>query len=306
MNFNFSPRLLSDFGNEVVRLGQKVPSERGDTIEIEGCSLYLEDPRDRIATEGWRKMNVGFAITESLSYMAMDSSLEPLTQFIPAYKDFSTDGRNIDGSYGERIGTLNQLEAIISMLSKNPETRRAVLTIYMGPIDLHGGGGLNTPCTLNLHFLVRDGKLNMHAIMRSNDVLLGLTNDVFAFTLLQEYVATRTGIPLGHYYHYASSMHVYEKDAGKFNPIDTYKAWPFVMNPMPYEFSPSNVFEAIAKLPKRTLKEALNVHFLSQYSTDLYLSAALIAKRKEGATIAHLSSISDETLRYVVSPWLKE
>jgi thymidylate synthase len=48
--------------------------------------------------------------------------------------------------------------------------------------------------------------------MRANDALAGLLCDVFAFTLIQEFIAQQIGARLGTYTHHADSMHVNDPD----------------------------------------------------------------------------------------------
>jgi thymidylate synthase len=60
--------------------------------------------------------------------------------------------------------------------------------------------------------------------MRSNDIILGFTNDVFQFTMLQEglMVQLRETYPeleLGAYYHNAGSMHIYDRHFEMANKI---------------------------------------------------------------------------------------
>ena len=61
-------------------------------------------------------------------------------------------------------------------------------------VHIHGGRGTYTElsevsCTCTLQFLIRGDRLEMLAHMRSNDAYLGLPNDVFAFTMIQELIA---------------------------------------------------------------------------------------------------------------------
>lgn len=72
------------------------------------------------------------------------------------------------------------------------------------------------PCTIFLQFFIRDKKLHLICSMRSNDLILGFTYDAATFTLFQEkmLLELRQKIPdlkMGHYFHFASSMHVYKK-----------------------------------------------------------------------------------------------
>jgi hypothetical protein len=302
----FSPRELSRLVEFTSDYGLKVPSVRGDTVEIEDFLFKIENPLDRIATERWRKMNLGFAITDSLSFLVGDNLLAPLVQFVPNFSRFSTNGRTIDGSYGNRIHTSQQLDLTIEMLKKDPHTRRAVISIYMGAIDLLGGGGLNTPCTLNFHFLVRDGRLNMKVMMRSNDVILGLTNDVFTFTFLQEYISVKTGIPMGAYVHYASSFHLYETDLERIGVIEVEPVWPHVMNKMPSTFEPHEVYRAICNISKFTPEECLKHTFKTEYETNLYFTAAATFHRHKHGAKALYEMVADDTLQKVLNYWIKK
>ena len=58
-------------------------------------------------------------------------------------------------------------------------------------------------------------KLNMHVYMRSNDIVWGTPYDVFVFTTIQKVFANTLGIPVGKYYHTATSLHMYERDFEK-------------------------------------------------------------------------------------------
>ena len=51
--------------------------------------------------------------------------------------------------------------------------------------------------------------------MRSTDAYLGVRNDIFCFTALQRIMAEQLDVSLGHYHHFASSLHLYEKQFKK-------------------------------------------------------------------------------------------
>ena len=74
------------------------------------------------------------------------------------------------------------------------------------------------PCTLTATFHIRDNKLNMTTVMRSNDIRKGLQYDLPFFTMLQRLVQLRlvtTTYPtleMGTYSHLSQSLHIYEND----------------------------------------------------------------------------------------------
>ena len=67
--------------------------------------------------------------------------------------------------------------------------------------------------------MIRDNKLHCTTVMRSNDVVFGLSYDLSFFISLQKYIADRLGVLYGSYTHYTFSMHVYEKDFDLVNDI---------------------------------------------------------------------------------------
>jgi thymidylate synthase len=78
------------------------------------------------------------------------------------------------------------------------------------------------PCTVMLHFMIRNFKLNLTVYMRSNDAWLGLPYDLFNFTQIQCQVAVKLGYPPGNYYHIAGSMHVYTHNTADAHWMDKY------------------------------------------------------------------------------------
>ena len=60
--------------------------------------------------------------------------------------------------------------------------------------------------------MIRDGKLNLQVVMRSNDAAEATFMNAFAFISLQERVAKNLNVPVGTYTHTANSFHVYSKD----------------------------------------------------------------------------------------------
>lgn len=69
---------------------------------------------------------------------------------------------------------------------------------------------------MSLQLLIRNRRLHMFVVMRSNDVIWGFPYDVFSFTCLQEaflYTLQEAGVPvddLGDYHHTAGSLHIYD------------------------------------------------------------------------------------------------
>ena len=106
---------------------------------------------------------------------------------------------------------LNQLQFVIDELTRNPDSRRAVIDIRDNRIDPFNS---HPACLQHMQFFIRNGKLHMKVLMRSNDGVEATFMNAFAFVMLQKKVADVLGLPMGSYAHRANSFHCYEKDFG--------------------------------------------------------------------------------------------
>lgn len=59
-------------------------------------------------------------------------------------------------------------------------------------------------------FKVRDNKLNVTAVIRSNDLFFGFPANVYQIYILQEYVRKRLGIDTGDITFFSNSAHIFE------------------------------------------------------------------------------------------------
>ena len=139
-------------------------------------------------------------------------------------------GSEFDYSYGERMRRDSALYNVITILQHAPESRTAVLPIFM-PSDTqsamirstwtHAFANVNNPapevpCMTQVMFLVRDGALHATLIMRSNDMVGAYPSDVYGVRKLQEYVAKQIGAKVGTITHFAQSAHIIEENDGAF------------------------------------------------------------------------------------------
>jgi thymidylate synthase len=213
-----------------------VANPRGTTTkELLNYNISLFDPRNRIINFKDRKTNLKYLLGELIRYFT--GSNDPAG--ILVYSKFWDQIRNsgdfdeyeqgtINSNYGNRlfghalpaafwegrIQPINQWRETVELLAKDKDTRQAIMNIHV-PSDRHEGNK-DVPCTLTLQWFIRENKLHLIVNMRSNDVILGFTNDVFQFTMLQECMLlnlreTYPELTLGQYYHNAGSMHLYDR-----------------------------------------------------------------------------------------------
>ncbi|MGN8161659.1 thymidylate synthase [Pantoea sp. 22096] len=214
--------LLKEVHAAIIKDGSRIKASKGDTIEILGASLVLTDPVKRVSRTESRSKIIS-CMGEFLWYLTGDNKLSFIERYISIYKEFAEDDGTIRGGYGPRIFSMhnihNQLENIITQLSHKKTSRRALVQLFDASdlaLKLNDSKEYkDIPCTISLQFLIRDEKLNLFVNMRSNDAFKGLTHDIFAFTMIQEFIARILNCGLGQYYHYVSSMHLYEDDLPK-------------------------------------------------------------------------------------------
>ncbi len=192
-----------------------IKASRGECHEINGILLRLTQPRARLSrTEG--RGRPFSALGELLWYLAGSRDLSFISYYVSAYKKESEDGKTIRGAYGPRLLSAaghNQIRNVIELLRLKPNSRRAVIQLFDAS-DL-AKPYKEIPCTCSLQFQLRGRRLHMMTHMRSNDALLGLPHDVFAFTMLQELVARSLDAEPGVYDHAVGNLHLYRDDEAK-------------------------------------------------------------------------------------------
>src|ERR1035437_2350291 len=100
-------------------------------------------------------------------------------------------------------------------LIKDKDTRQAVLRFSLP--EHFWVGNKDMTCTLHGNFLIRDDKLHLSIVMRSNGLNKGLVYDLSWFCslmdkMVEELKPIYPNLTKGHYTHTAHSAHIYEKD----------------------------------------------------------------------------------------------
>ena len=190
----------------------RIDPTRGPATELTGVLLQITNPRARISrTE--KKGKLFSCIGELLWYLAKTNDLGFIAHYLSHYRDESEDGRTVYGAYGPRLFNMrgnDQTANVIALLRRNPESRRAVIQLF--DADDTARQRKEIPCTCTLQFMIRHRRLHMFTNMRSNDAFVGLSHDIFAFTMLQEILARTLSVELGTYKHAVGSLHLYDKD----------------------------------------------------------------------------------------------
>lgn len=121
--------------------------------------------------------------------------------------DFEVDKGNWHYTYHKRME--KQIPFVIDELKRNPDSRRAVISIRDNDADMYS----NDPaCLQHIQYFIRDGALECVVLFRSNDACKAAFMNAFALIMLQKRIADELGVKVGTYTHRANSFHCYEKD----------------------------------------------------------------------------------------------
>jgi len=181
------------------------------TIEIIGESF--------VADEDWviRKANKEYIERELQWYESQSLFVDDIPGETPQiWKDIADREGKINSNYGWCIFSKEnglQYENVKAELTANPNSRRATM-IYNRPTmhtDFCKNGMNDFMCTYANTFMIRDGKLISHYIMRSNDAVFGFNNDVAWAKYVQARLAKELEVEVGDLIWTASNFHVYER-----------------------------------------------------------------------------------------------
>lgn len=174
-------------------------------------------PQQRVIFDETRDANPFFHLFESLWMLSGRNDLAYVEQFAKNMRNYSDDGETMWGAYGWRWRSFfgfDQIAWAIKRLTENPDDRRVVVQMWDARADPYvaDSGGRDVPCNTQLQFQVSTrGQLDMMVFNRSNDIIWGAYGaNAVHFSILQEYVASALGIPIGQYWQISCNYHAYE------------------------------------------------------------------------------------------------
>jgi len=202
--------------------GQEVTDERGETtLEIRNLMVRLRNPEAQIPAD-YEHMTTKEAEEYASEFLTFAKTVPVIDK-----GDFLGFEPRFEYEYGDRIRNfgykhhkIDQLEAIINKLKKNPNTRRAVIVLWNPLIDNFVE---EVPCLNLLSFLIRERKLNLTAVFRSNDMVGAWPANAYALIRLLEYVCTELKTEKGDVTTLSISGHFYKRKKSVESPYSTVK-----------------------------------------------------------------------------------
>lgn len=120
------------------------------------------------------------------------------------------DGRIfIDDEEDYFLGIDQVALSVIERLRRNPTSRRAIAVTWVVEKDI---SSVEPPCLQFVQFLIRDQRLNLHAVFRSHDMAGGWGPNTYALESFQRMIMNKinlTDIKQGYIETYSVSAHIY-------------------------------------------------------------------------------------------------
>lgn len=195
----------------------EIESGENGTSRFKDVGFYITAPEANLITREYRKWSEKYADREFKWYMSGNRSVSELKKYAPIWDKMHSGDDLVNSNYGNLWQENDQLEKCIQQIKNEGDSGKGGRQIWLTLFDgkRKDQYEFDTPCTLNIGFEVENGELNMRVLMRSNDIWYGFCNDQYCFSQLMKIVATRTGLVMGWYYHYAADLHLYDANRGK-------------------------------------------------------------------------------------------
>jgi thymidylate synthase len=213
--------IYQDLIRKIMEEGIEELNERtGHKIKIlPGLTFQTDVEKDGFPVLTLRKNPIKSPIAEQVWFITGDKDTEFLRKYTKMWDEFIEEDGTITSAYGYRwqhhFGR-NQLDQLVSHLTEEPHSRQGVIITWDAADDGLYGKGLkatykkNAPCPFAFTVNIIGGRLHMHNIVRSNDMMLGCPFDTFGFTLLMYTLAQKLGVKPGIYTHTISNAHIYD------------------------------------------------------------------------------------------------
>ncbi len=204
-------------GTEEDNRSKREGSERATykTKALPGVHFSVDLENDGFPILTLRKIPVrGFVAEQAWFIMGSRKPADFLRSYTKIWDIFTNPNDVVTVAYGYRwrkhFGR-DQIRLLIELLEKEPGSRHGVVVAWDPAQDgLSLFKKKNVPCPYTFTVNIIGGRLCLHNIVRSNDVILGLPYDVAGFALLAHILAQKLKVRPGIYSHSISNAHIYD------------------------------------------------------------------------------------------------
>ncbi|MEI6304427.1 MAG: thymidylate synthase [Candidatus Taylorbacteria bacterium] len=210
-------QIYQDIVKNIMKKGMVEFSERTghETKVLVGVHFQVDIEKDGFPILTLRKSPIKMFVAEQVWFLSGSRKPEDfLRNYTHIWDDFTNPGDVVTVAYGYRwrkhFGR-DQIGLLVDLLKKEPSSRQAVVVTWDPAQDgLSIVKKKNVPCPYTFTVNIVAGRLHLHNIVRSNDVMLGFSADVPGFALLQCILAQKLGVRPGIYSHSISNAHIYD------------------------------------------------------------------------------------------------
>jgi hypothetical protein len=279
------------------------------------CTTY-KFPTQRVLFCPERNANPFFHLMEALWMMAGREDLAFPAYYNSGMTKYSDDGFTLNGAYGYRWRKhfgFDQILEVVRHLNNDPNSRRAVMTMYDGQFDtMENPGSKDIPCNTQIYFDCRGDKLNMTVCCRSNDAIWGAYGaNAVHMSVLQEVMAAGLDIPVGVYRQMSNNFHIYPEvhDLQKLVWADSpnpYRTEGYV--PYPLVNQHSDMFEWLAECEQFCRQPSEEPNFNNTFFADVAYPVHMAwTERKEGISsgMQWATMIEADDWRVACCDWIR-
>ena len=126
---------------------------------------------------------------------------------VKVWDEWMREDGTIGKAYGYQIAKYKQLDNLLDMLQKDPQSRRMIVTLWN--IEDLPDMALQ-PCAYETLWDVTDGRLNCMLVQRSGDMGLGVPFNTAQYAALVHMIAHVSGLQPGLFTHVINNAHIYE------------------------------------------------------------------------------------------------
>ncbi len=213
---NTFDQIYQDILKRIMQDGIRELNERTglETASIPGLTFQHDIEKDGFPLLTLRSIPVKLFIAEQVWFISGARKPEDfLRDYTKIWDIFTNPGDVVTVAYGYRWRKYfgrDQLQALIDLLERESSSRHGVVVTWDPASDGLGGvAKKNVPCPFSFTVNIIGGRLHLHNIIRSNDMILGAPTDIAGFALLQLILAERLGVRPGVYTHTISNAHIY-------------------------------------------------------------------------------------------------
>lgn len=190
--------------------------------ELLNVNFELTNPLASWVTLKARNASKDYWAQELTWYLSGSLDVKDIAHASKFWLQLADDNGQVESNYGrlclhDRFYGLTQVEFCLEELKKDLMSRKAVINYNQPKHKKHNSKDF--VCTICQGFQVRNYKLHSSVVMRSCDLIYGLTYDINWFSYLMQLMAKELKLKVGSLNWFGFNLHVYTKHFEMLNKI---------------------------------------------------------------------------------------